>query len=311
VRAEQIIDIAFPVDGENSFSDDYDNPRSGGTIHEATDIIADKMTPVLAVSDGVINYLPMDEPSYGFMIYLDGDDGYRYSYIHLNNDTPGTDDGMGGPENAYAPGISRGTRVVRGQHIGWVGDSGNAEATVPHLHFELYQNGQPINPYASLLAAKSNEQYDVALEQELATSINDNQSIPLSASETACASNTLIKATEFDTVYYCGQDGGRYAFQNEMSYFSWYKNFDSVTIISKETLASIPLKGIVTYKPGTYLVKLPSIPKVFAIAHGGTLRWVTSPEVAERLYGENWSTHVRDLSESFYSAYEIGENIDW
>ncbi|HUG85473.1 MAG TPA: cell wall-binding repeat-containing protein [Euzebya sp.] len=158
-----VVDLTFPLPEGSGYHypDTYDSPRGGDRLHRATDIMADKMVSVHAVADGVICYAPgIDEamPSYGYMIRLCGDDGFRYAYVHLNNDTPGSDDGMGGPENAYAPGIEEGTRVQRGDHIGWVGDSGNAESTGSHLHFEIAENGGEgdvrVNPYNSLQAAE-------------------------------------------------------------------------------------------------------------------------------------------------------------
>ncbi len=163
-----VLDITFPYpeDAEYHYSDTYTACRSGcSRTHRATDIMAQKMTTVHAVVDGIICFAPgIDEPmpSYGYMIRLCGDDGYRYAYVHLNNDTPtgdpaNDDDGMGGPENAYAPGIEEGVRVTRGQHIGWVGDSGNAESTAPHIHFEISEDPSSDvrnNPVASLQAAE-------------------------------------------------------------------------------------------------------------------------------------------------------------
>ncbi len=72
-------------------------------------------------------------------------------YIHLNNDTPGTDDGLGW---GFADGISSGVHVTAGQLIGWVGDSGNAEWTASHLHFELHHPDHgSVNPYPHLREA--------------------------------------------------------------------------------------------------------------------------------------------------------------
>ena len=161
---EYVVDITFPHPAGSGYyySDTYDACRSGcSRLHRATDIMADKMVTVHAVTDGEICFAPgIDEPmpSYGYMIRLCGDDGLRYDYIHLNNDTPGTDDGLGGPEQAYAPGIERGVRVERGQHIGWVGDSGNAEQTGAHNHFEIHEGHDSevrINPFNSLQAAEA------------------------------------------------------------------------------------------------------------------------------------------------------------
>jgi len=162
--SQTIIPIVFPVAGKCSFTDTFGAPRDNGArTHQGIDIMADKMTPVLAVVDGVVDWLndgTQTSTANGLPYYnllLHGDDGNDYYYIHLNNDTPGTDDANGGPRYAYAPGIVSGSRVIAGQHIAYVGDSGNAENTAPHLHFEIHEGGykNPINPYASLVAAQN------------------------------------------------------------------------------------------------------------------------------------------------------------
>ncbi len=309
--AEEIVDIAFPVLGEVSFQDDFDDARSGGRTHGATDIMADKMSPILAVVDGVIDYAPTEEPSYGYMITLEGDDGYEYNYVHINNDTPGTDDGEGGAENAYVEGIVKGARVERGEHIAWVGDSGNAESVGSHVHFEIIApDGELVNPYPSLLAAYSSYSFNPEAEQEAATSINDDQDILEASGAQECTSNTLIRTPESPTVYYCGRDGGRYIFQNEGTFFSWYDDFDDVEYVSEEQMGLIPIKGSVTYKPGVYMLKMPSVPKVYAVGKSGTLRWIPSTDIAEELHGKSWASYVHDLPESFYPAYQLGENVE-
>jgi murein DD-endopeptidase MepM/ murein hydrolase activator NlpD len=146
--------LIFPVDGEHRFSRDFGDPRGGGRSHEGTDILAAKMTPVVAAADGTVRYMADERGGDCCAVFVVHDDGWRTRYIHLNNDTPGTDDGK-----AYgiARGIRRGSRVRVGQVIGWVGDSGNAEATVSHLHFELRRpDGTPVDPFPSLQAALAN-----------------------------------------------------------------------------------------------------------------------------------------------------------
>jgi hypothetical protein len=82
-------------------------------------------------------------------------DGWRSRYIHLNDDTPGTDDGRA---VGIAPGIRPGREVEAGELIGWVGNSGNAAGTGPHLHFELRRpDGVAIDPLESLLEAVGQE----------------------------------------------------------------------------------------------------------------------------------------------------------
>ena len=99
--------------------------------HEGIDMSVPRLTPILAAADGVVTHVGQDRCC---TVRIRHDDGWRSHYVHLNNDTAGTDDGLG---TGIAPWVVPGARVLAGQVIGWVGDSTNAEDTVPHLHFEL------------------------------------------------------------------------------------------------------------------------------------------------------------------------------
>ena len=149
--------LAFPVQGDNWYADWFWAYRTNG-LHHAQDIMADKMTPVVAAATGTVTYVnwstdPGDlNPERCCNLVILHDDGWQTWYIHLNNDTPGTDDGQAW---GIAPGIVPGVRVNAGDVVGWVGDSGNAEDTPPHLHFELYDpEGVLVNPYDALRAAQ-------------------------------------------------------------------------------------------------------------------------------------------------------------
>lgn len=152
-------DLTFPVAGANRYGDHFWYPR-GDRSHHAIDIMADKMTPVVAATDGVISYYNgsgnqawIDRYGRCCTLRVTADDGWVTKYIHLNNDSAGTDDGQGW---GIAPNIELGTRVQAGQLIGWVGDSGDAEDTSPHVHFELMDpNGVIVDPYLSLRAAET------------------------------------------------------------------------------------------------------------------------------------------------------------
>jgi murein DD-endopeptidase MepM/ murein hydrolase activator NlpD len=151
--------LVFPVDGPHHFSDTFWAGRSHG-FHTGQDIMADKMTPVVAAADGVVTLVnwtsdPGMNPSRCCSLVIHHDDGWESWYIHLDNDTTGTDDGKGwGIKRAITPGV----HVTAGQHIAWVGDSGNAENTDPHLHFELRDpSGTVVNAYRSLVAAGGND----------------------------------------------------------------------------------------------------------------------------------------------------------
>jgi murein DD-endopeptidase MepM/ murein hydrolase activator NlpD len=152
-------ELVFPVDGTHHFSDTFWAGRSHG-FHTGQDLMADKMTPVVAAASGVVRLVnwtnkPEMNPSRCCSLVIKHDDGWESWYIHLDNDTTGTDDGRGwGIKRAIAPGV----RVEAGQHIAWVGDSGNAENTKPHVHFELRDpSGTVVNAYSSLVAAGGND----------------------------------------------------------------------------------------------------------------------------------------------------------
>ena len=146
----------FPVAGKVWWNDWF-NPDGARAmrIHHGQDIFAPKMTPLVAVFDGVVWLRPATRPGGHHMLFLYGDNGLQARYMHINNDTPGTDDGAGSWETAYAPGLRDGDRVAAGQHIAWVGDSGNAEGTEPHLHFELWSEQGCLNPELALRESHS------------------------------------------------------------------------------------------------------------------------------------------------------------
>ncbi len=116
-----------PVAGPNSFVDSWGAPRSGHT-HQGVDIMAAYGTPVVAVTSGTITYAAYDG-SGGNMIFLSGDDGNAYWYMHNQQN------------------LVTGGRVGAGQQIATVGDTGNAAGT-PHLHWEYHPGGgAAVNPY--------------------------------------------------------------------------------------------------------------------------------------------------------------------
>jgi hypothetical protein len=153
--AAEVRPINFPVDGIVRHTSDFGAPRSGGRSHEGNDLFGPKLQPLLAAASGRITYVRSDAGgSAGNMLTITDRDGWQYRYMHLNNDTPGTDDGLNPLEWAFARGIAQGSAVVAGQRVGYMGDSGNAEATAPHLHFEIRRpDGSALDPYESLRAA--------------------------------------------------------------------------------------------------------------------------------------------------------------
>jgi murein DD-endopeptidase MepM/ murein hydrolase activator NlpD len=137
--------LVLPVQGVLSASlrDSFDSPRAKGRQHAAIDIMAPRNTPILAAVDGEIRRLTSSTGG-GLTIYQFDESRSRvYYYAHLER---------------YRPGLRERTFVRRGEVIGYVGSSGNAQRRSPHLHFairELRQskewwNGAPVNPYPLL-----------------------------------------------------------------------------------------------------------------------------------------------------------------
>ncbi len=301
--------IAYPTEKTVPLSNDFGQAR-GTRAHEGNDLIGAKMVPLYAAVTGRVKSIQDPEAAWGYAIVLEDEDGYTYHYIHVNNDTPGTDDGAGGIRYAYAPGIVRGASVTKGQLVGWMGDSGNAETVGAHLHFEIRRpDDTAIDPYASLSAALNEGKYVVATVKAASPDINTDKGLMVSGASAACLSGTLIKSVSSTAVYYCGADGKRYGFPNERVYFSWYANFNGVQTLTNEELAAIPLGGNVTYRPGVKLVKIESLPNVYAIQKGAVLRWIKTPAEAALLYGKTWNKQVDDISDAYFTNYTIGEPI--
>ncbi len=113
-----------------------------------------------------------------------------------------------------------------------------------------------------------------------------------------------------DAVYYYGQNGKRFVFSNARTYFTWYTNFSTVKTMSTKELASLPLGGNVTYRPGVKLVKITTNPKVYAVAQGGVLRWVKTEDIVRTLYGFQWNKQVDDIPDAFFANYMVGADIE-
>ena len=122
-----------------SFVNDWGYPRSGGRRHRGNDLFAPMGQPLYAVASGAVTL--RNGGLGGLAVWLLSDHGVDYYYAHLRG---------------FAPGLSSGSRVNRGQVIGYNGDSGNARGGAPHLHFQLHPGGRtrpPVNPYPTLVRA--------------------------------------------------------------------------------------------------------------------------------------------------------------
>ena len=153
--AKPVPHLVFPVVGQAAYVDDFGDPRGQGS-HEGNDIMSTRRAPAVAVEPGTVKFHTTSARA-GCMLYLSGDSGTEYLYIHLNNDLTAANDNRGRcvPGVAYARGLKNGARVAAGQTIAFVGDSGDANGIQPHLHFEVHPNGgAAVNPYRHLQRAK-------------------------------------------------------------------------------------------------------------------------------------------------------------
>ena len=139
--------LVVPVAGvrPEQLRDTYSQARAGGArVHDAIDIMAPRGTPVLTAADGVVERLFFSRGGGGISAYVRSPDRrWIYYYAHLDG---------------YAPGLSEGQRLRRGDPIGTVGSTGNANPAAPHLHFAIHlmgpadrwHQGTPVNPYPLL-----------------------------------------------------------------------------------------------------------------------------------------------------------------
>jgi hypothetical protein len=111
-------------------------------------------------------------------------------------------------------------------------------------------------------------------------------------------------------VYFYGHDGKRHAFPNEKVYFTWYADFSAVQTVSASFLASISLGSNVTYRPGVKMVKFQTLNNVYAVALGGSLRWIKTEAAAASLYGADWNKKVDDIPDAFFLDYRFGADIE-
>lgn len=118
----------FPVVGAAHYSDDWGAPRHGPPAHrhEGTDIFAELGTPVIASADGVVSRMTTTGRLGGTSLRLTTTNGTFFYYAHLDR---------------FVDGLANGDRVNGGDVVGFVGQTGNAAGTPPHLHYEIHPHG--------------------------------------------------------------------------------------------------------------------------------------------------------------------------
>ena len=133
----------FPIAAPTSFASDFNEGRSGGRLHAGNDLFAEHGAPLVAVDDGQVR--SGRDPLGGNVLNLYATDGTRYYYAHLDAFTDGTATLTDPPP----------LRMVRaGEIVGFLGNTGNAKTTAPHVHFEIHPgNGPAVDPFPILQAA--------------------------------------------------------------------------------------------------------------------------------------------------------------
>jgi murein DD-endopeptidase MepM/ murein hydrolase activator NlpD len=127
-RLRPSLPLAVPVAQvrREDLVDTFDDRRGTDRRHEALDIVAARGTPVLAADDGEVVKLFLSKPG-GLTVYqFDRTRSVAYYYAHLDR---------------YADGLVEGRMLRRGEVLGAVGSTGNADPAVPHLHFGVFELG--------------------------------------------------------------------------------------------------------------------------------------------------------------------------
>jgi murein DD-endopeptidase MepM/ murein hydrolase activator NlpD len=132
--------LVMPVVGvrTSQLYNSWGDARDGGRRrHRGIDIFAPKGTPLVAVADGIISYIGV-QPKGGNCLWLTTESGSSFYYAHLDR---------------WAPGLYEGMEVKSGDLLGFVGNTGNALTTPPHLHFGINEDDEMVNPYPILTKA--------------------------------------------------------------------------------------------------------------------------------------------------------------
>ena len=147
--------LIFPVVGKATYFDDFGAARGQGG-HQGNDLMTTWRSPAVAVEAGKVKFHTTSARA-GCMLYLYGASGTTYLYIHLNNDLTAKNDNKGKcvAGGSYWKGLKDGARVVAGQPIAYNGNSGDADQSGYHLHFEVHPGGgAAVSPFTYLNRAK-------------------------------------------------------------------------------------------------------------------------------------------------------------
>ncbi|MCW2971806.1 MAG: metalloendopeptidase-like rane protein [Thermoleophilia bacterium] len=193
--SESLQHYTFPVLGSSNYVDTWGAARaSTGIPHQGTDIFADEGTPIVAIADGTLNRVGWNTIG-GYRFWLVDRFGNAFYNAHLS---------------AFSPLALDGAQVKAGDVIGFVGHTGDAQFTPPHLHFEVHPGGgAPQNPFGflnawrkgtevaiGLLTAADGAEKTGALSLQGFTDISSNSGLQESILDSV--PNTTAKPVEFE-----------------------------------------------------------------------------------------------------------------
>jgi hypothetical protein len=141
------------------------------------------------------------------------------------------------------------------------------------------------------------------------TDVNGNSTTSGDSTVYRIDAGQLIKSNASSAVYFVDENGVRHPYPNESTYFSWETDFSQVLVVSFAQLAGVPLGAPVTIRPGTYLVKIISEPKTYAVTAGSVLHELVDEAQASGLYGPGWASRVRDVPDAFFISYMVGTPV--
>lgn len=119
----------------------------------------------------------------------------------------------------------------------------------------------------------------------------------------------VLVGPKVPTKFYLARDGRRYVFPDDTkTYDTWKSVLPPINTVSQDELESYPLGGNVWYRPGTRLIRIQSDSRIFAVAHGGTLR-ALNEGTAETLFGKDWKSQLDTLQDYYFTNYNPGEPI--
>lgn len=123
-----------------------------------------------------------------------------------------------------------------------------------------------------------------------------------------------IKLEDSSTIYYIDENMMRRPFYDAQTFFTYEDDFDAVVEVSADTMAEFTIGAPMLPNAGVVLVKIQSVAAVYMVEEAADgsyeLRWITSEDVAEEMFGSNWNAYIVDVDATLFTRYEVGDDVD-